>query len=32
MRILELFKGSGSITDYYKDTENEVISLDFVKK
>lgn len=32
MRVLELFKGSGSITKYYEGTDNEVISLDFEKK
>lgn len=33
MKVLELFKGSGSITNYYKDNkEVEVISLDIVKK
>ena len=32
MKILELFKGSGSITKYYEGTDNEVISLDFEKK
>ncbi len=33
MRILELFKGSGSITNYYKDRDDiEVISLDFNPK
>ena len=32
MKILELFKGSGSITNYYKNTEHNVVSLDFVKK
>ena len=32
MKILELFKGSGSITEYYKDTDNEVISLDILEK
>ena len=33
MKVLELFKGSGSITNYYKDKANvEVISLDFNKK
>ena len=30
MRVLELFKGSGSITNYYKNRDNvEIISLDF---
>jgi hypothetical protein len=33
MRVLELFKGSGSITNYYKDRDDvEVISLDFDNK
>ena len=33
MRVLELFKGSGSISNYYKNRDNvEVISLDFNKK
>ena len=32
MRVLELFKGSGSITKYYEGTDNKVISLDFEKK
>ena len=33
MKVLELFKGSGSITNYYKDNNDvEVISLDFVEK
>jgi len=33
MKILELFKGSGSITNYYKERDNvEVISLDFNPK
>jgi hypothetical protein len=32
MKILELFKGSGSITEYYKDTDVEVISLDILEK
>lgn len=32
MKVLELFKGSGSVTNYYKGTDNEVISLDFEKK
>jgi site-specific DNA-cytosine methylase len=33
MRVLELFKGSGSITNYYKDRDDvEVISLDFDPK
>lgn len=32
MKILELFKGTGSITKYYKDTEHQVISLDILEK
>lgn len=33
MRILELFKGGGSITNFFKDNENiEVISLDILEK
>tara|TARA_R110002110_G_C13253738_1_gene700211 strand:+ start:181 stop:858 length:678 start_codon:yes stop_codon:yes gene_type:complete len=33
MKVLELFKGSGSITEYYKNNnEVEVISLDFDKR
>lgn len=32
MRVLELFKGSGSITKYYKDRDVEVISLDILEK
>ena len=32
MRVLELFKGSGSITKYFENTNNEVISLDIVPK
>ena len=32
MRILELFKGTGSITEYYEGTEVEVISLDILEK
>jgi len=33
MRVLELFKGSGSITNYYKDRDDiELISLDFNPK
>ena len=32
MKILELFKGFGSITDYYKDTDHEIISLDILKE
>ncbi len=32
MKILELFKGSGSITNYYEGTDNEVISLDILEK
>jgi len=32
MRVLELFKGSGSISKHYEGTGNEVISLDFEKK
>lgn len=33
MKVLELFKGSGSITKYYKNNENvKVVSLDIVKK
>ena len=33
MRVLELFKGSGSITNYYKDRYDvEIISLDYNSK
>ena len=33
MRILELFKGGGSVTNFFKDNENiEVISLDILEK
>ena len=32
MRVLELFKGSGSITKYYQDTDTEVVSLDILEK
>ena len=32
MKVLELFKGTGSITKYYQDTDVEVISLDILKK
>ena len=33
MRVLELFKGSGSITNYYKDRDDvEIISLDYNSK
>ena len=33
MKVLELFKGSGSITKYYQNNDDvEVISLDFEKK
>ena len=32
MRVLELFKGSGSIGKHYEGTVNEIISLDFEKK
>ena len=33
MRVLELFKGGGSITNFFKDNENiEVISLDILEK
>tara|TARA_R110002126_G_scaffold174689_1_gene323306 strand:+ start:380 stop:1012 length:633 start_codon:yes stop_codon:yes gene_type:complete len=32
MRVLELFKGSGSIGKHYEGTDIEVISLDFEKK
>tara|TARA_R110002020_G_scaffold360781_1_gene573533 strand:+ start:77 stop:691 length:615 start_codon:yes stop_codon:yes gene_type:complete len=31
MRVLELFKGTGSITKYYQDTDIEVISLDILE-
>ena len=31
MRVLELFKGSGSITKYYQDTDTEVVSLDILE-
>jgi site-specific DNA-cytosine methylase len=31
-KILELFKGTGSITKYYKDKDAEVISLDILEK
>tara|TARA_R110000822_G_C14927098_1_gene452111 strand:- start:199 stop:516 length:318 start_codon:yes stop_codon:yes gene_type:complete len=32
MKVLELFKGSGSITKYFENTNDEVISLDIVPK
>jgi site-specific DNA-cytosine methylase len=32
MKVLELFKGSGSITKYYENTDIEVISLDILQK
>ena len=32
MKVLELFKGSGSITKYYEGSNTEVISLDIVKE
>ena len=33
MRVLELFKGSGSITKFYENNNDvEVISLDILKK
>ena len=32
MRVLELFKGSGSIGKHYEGTDNEIISLDYEKK
>jgi hypothetical protein len=32
MKVLELFKGSGSITKYFENTDNEIISLDIVSK
>ena len=32
MKVLELFKGSGSITNYYSDSDVEVISLDILEK
>jgi len=33
MRILELFKGGGSVTNFFKDNENiEIISLDILEK
>ena len=33
MKILELFKGTGSITNHFEDMDNvEVISLDILKK
>jgi len=31
-KVLELFKGSGSITTYFSNTDYEVISLDIIKK
>ena len=32
MKILELFKGTGSITKYYENKDNEIISLDILEK
>jgi len=32
MRVLELFKGTGSISKYFEDTDTEVISLDILEK
>jgi hypothetical protein len=32
MKVLELFKGSGSITKHYKNTDAEIISLDILSK
>ena len=32
MKVLELFKGSGSISEYFENTDNEIISLDIVSK
>ena len=32
MKVLELFKGTGSITKYYENTDIEVISLDILQK
>ena len=33
MKVLELFKGTGSITNFYKNNKSvEVISLDILKK
>ena len=32
MKVLELFKGSGSITKHYENTDTEIISLDILSK
>ena len=32
MKILELFKGTGSITKYYENENHEIISLDILEK
>ena len=32
MKVLELFKGTGSITNYYSNSDVEVISLDILEK
>ena len=32
MKVLELFKGTGSISKYFEDTDTEVISLDILEK
>jgi len=32
MKVLELFKGTGSITKYYKDKDAEIVSLDILEK